>query len=175
LDIVRHFGDSSTGIGALGFSGSAFLIQLITFILAYFVLRRYAFGPILEAMRRRKETIDQGVQLGEQMKKEKAELEAKVDSELHAARVEADKILGEAHTSGRQAIQAAEEAARIKADGILASADDRIKQDTALASKRLKNELSGLVGEATEAIIHEKLDVKKDASLIDRALKRGEA
>lgn len=126
-------------------------------------------------MDQRRKTIEEGVTLGEQMKKDKAELEAKVTAALHEARVQADKILAEAHSTGRQAIQEAEDAARIKAEGILASADERIKQDTTLARKRLEKDLAGLVGEATEAIIHEKIDIKKDASLIERALKQVEA
>lgn len=166
------FGQSSSGLGALGVSGSAFVIQLITFILAILVLKKWAFKPIIKLLNERRNTIDQGVQLGEQMRRDKAELEAKIASTLHEARLAADKILAEAHGVGRQAIAEAEEAARTKADGILAAASDRIEQDTTLARKRLEKDLAGLVGEATEAIIHEKVDVKKDAALIERALKQ---
>ena len=38
----------------LGVDGKAFVIQLITFVLAYLVLRRYAFGPILKVLRERR-------------------------------------------------------------------------------------------------------------------------
>jgi len=44
LQIISVFGEtSSSGLGALGISGQALLIQLITFGLAFLVLRRYAF------------------------------------------------------------------------------------------------------------------------------------
>src|SRR5258708_7817319 len=88
-----QFGDSSSGLGALGFDATAFLIQLITFVLAYLVLRRYAFGPIIKVLRERRETIEQGVKLGEQMQREKVELEAKVEQSLHEARQQADAII----------------------------------------------------------------------------------
>ncbi|HTB49018.1 MAG TPA: F0F1 ATP synthase subunit B [Verrucomicrobiae bacterium] len=169
--LLTHFGASSTGIGALGFSGQAFLIQLITFVLAYLVLRRYAFGPILDVMRRRRETIEHSVKLAEQLKNEQIELDKKVEKELHKARQEADAIISSAQDSGRQAIHEAEDKARDKAAGILKEAESRLVQDTARARKQLEGELVGLISDVTEAVIDEKVDAKKDAALIERALK----
>jgi F-type H+-transporting ATPase subunit b len=172
IHLLTQFGaEQTSGLGALGVDGKAFLVQLITFGLAFLVLKKWAFKPILKVLQDRRETIEKGVALGEQMQKDKAVLEAKIVDSLHEARVQADKIIADAHNAGREAIQNAEEAARTKAEVVLAQAADRIKQDTGLARKRLEGELAGLISEATEAIIHEKIDVKKDAQLIDRALK----
>jgi F-type H+-transporting ATPase subunit b len=171
--LVAQFADSTSGIGSLGINGKALIIQLVTFVLAFWVLQHWAFKPILRMMNERRKTIESGVALGEQMKQDKAALEAQIAEALHTARVDADKILADATASGRQAISDAEAAARTKADAILAAAAERITQDTSLARKRLEKDLAGLVSEATEAIIHEKVDAKKDAGLIERSLKRG--
>jgi F-type H+-transporting ATPase subunit b len=165
------FGDSTSGIGALGVDGKAFVIQLITFGLAYLVLRRYAFGPIMRVMNDRRDTIEKGVKLGEQMQKDKAKLEAEVEKTLHDTRAKADAILSDAQDAGRQAVREAEEKAKQKAAGILASAEDRIVQDTKRARKALEKEIVGLVSEVTEAVIEEKVDGPKDVQLIERALK----
>jgi F-type H+-transporting ATPase subunit b len=163
--------ESSSGLSALGLDPTAFLIQLITFVLAFLLLKRYAFKPILKVLNERRETIEQGVKLGEDMRKEKAQLEEKIDKQLHEARQKADEIISAANDSGRQAIREAEEKAKLKADGIIQSAETRIVQDTARARKQLEKEMVQLVSEATEAIIEEKVDSKKDAQLIERALK----
>lgn len=168
---LTQFADSSSGIGALGIDGKAFVIQLITFLLAFWVLKRYAFTPIIKVLRERRETIEQGVKLGEQMRQEKAALEAKVEKALHEARQQADGIIASAKDSGRQAVAEAEEKARNKAAQIVKEADDRITQDTARARQALEKELVGLVSEATEAIIDEKVDAKKDSVIIERALR----
>ena len=168
-----QFADSSSGLSALGIDGKAFIIQLVTFVLAFLVLKKWAFGPIIKFMDRRRATIEKGVELGQQMQREKAELDAKVEETLHQARVEADKIISEAKTTGRQAVQEDEEAARKRAEEILEANKERLTLDMAQARKRLEKDIAGLVGEATEAIIHEKVDTKKDAALIDEALKRG--
>lgn len=169
--LLTHFGAGSSGIGALGFSGQAFLIQLVTFILAYLVLRHYAFGPILKMMRQRRDTIETSVKLAEQLQKEQVELEEKIEKTLHETRQKADDIIAEAHDAGRQAIREAEDKARQKATAILSEADSQVVQDTARARKQLEKELVGLIADTTEAIIEEKVDTKKDAQLIERALK----
>lgn len=172
---LTTFGEtSSSGIGALGVDGKAFVIQLITFALAFLVLRRYAFKPILKLLNERRETIESGVKLGEKMQKEQAAMEAKVEETLHQARQEADGIIAGAQGTAREVVRQAEDKARDKADDILKSADARIVQDTARARKQLEGELVGLISDATEAIIEEKVDAKKDAALIERAM-RGRA
>ncbi len=175
VQLLTNFGASSSGLGALGFDGQAFVIQLVTFVLAYLLLRRYAFGPILKILRERRETIESGVKLGEQMQQEKAELAGKVEKALHEARQEADDIIAGAQDSGRQAIREAEEKARAKAEGIVAEARQNITQETARARQQLEKEMAGLVADATQVIIEEKVDAKKDAELIERALKRKQA
>jgi F-type H+-transporting ATPase subunit b len=167
------FGESSSsGLSALGVDGSAFVIQLITFILAFFVLRKYAFEPILAVLRERREKIESGVKLGEEMQRERAKLANEVEAKIQEARAEADGIIAGAQDNGRQIIREAEEKARDKAEGIIKAAESRITQDTARARKELEKELVGLVADATEAIIDEKVDARKDAALIDRALKQ---
>jgi F-type H+-transporting ATPase subunit b len=174
---LTTFGEasSSSGLGALGVDGKAFLIQLTTFVLAFLVLRRYAFKPILKVLQERRETIEGGVKLGEEMQRERAKLEDEVSATLHKARQDADAILSGAQDSGRQAIREAEDKARDKAAGILKEAEARIAQDTARARKLLEKEMVALISEATEAIIDEKVDAKKDSALIERALKEGRA
>lgn len=175
LTALTQFGDGSTGIGALGIDGKAFVIQLVSFVLAFLVLKKWAFGPIVRMMEQRRQTIEEGVTLGEQMKKDQAALEAMVAEELSKARSQADGIIAEANDTSRQVVREAEDKAREKAAGILTEAEGRIASETARARKKLEGELVGLISDATEAIIGEKVDAKKDAQLIEKALKGQEA
>jgi F-type H+-transporting ATPase subunit b len=170
LNLIAQFGDSGSGLSSLGLDGQSFLIQLVTFIIALLVLRRWAFKPIIRIMNERRDTIEKGVSLGQQMEKDKAELEVKAEKILHDARNEADKIVAEAQEASRQSIREAETQAKDKAETILESAQDRIKQEAAKAKKQLEGEIVGLVSEATEALVREKVDAKKDASLIEKFL-----
>lgn len=162
---------SSSGLGALGIDGKAFIIQLVTFLLAFLVLKRWAFGPIVKIMEQRRKTIEEGVSLGEQMKKEKAALEVKVEETIAKARTEADGILAEANDAARQTVREAEEKAQQKAAIIIKEGEERASAEMVRARKKLENQIVGWVSDATEAIIGEKVDAAKDATIIDRALK----
>jgi F-type H+-transporting ATPase subunit b len=168
--LFTQFGDSSSGLGALGIGVQPFLIQLGTFVVAFLVLRQWAFKPIIKALKERRETIEKGVQLGEQMKKEQAEMEEQVAEALHKARAQADDIIAAAQVLARDKLRAAEDAATKKAENLIDSAKNRIAVDTARARKELERDVVGLIAEATEAIIDEKVDAKKDAALIEKAL-----
>lgn len=170
---LNHFAaeSSATGIGALGFDGKAFLIQLITFVLALFILKKYAFGPISKIMLERRQTIEAGVKLGEDMRKERQKLSAEVDEQLHKARKDADGIIANANDAARQTVREAEAKAHDKADAIIAEAKTRTEQDVVRARQQLESEIVSLISDATETIIDEKVDSKKDAALISKALK----
>lgn len=175
LSKLTNFGTSSSGIGALGVDGRAFIIQLITFLLAFFILKRYAFGPIIKLLQERRETIEQGVKLGEKMKKEEAEMEAKVEKALRDSRVKADEIIANAQDAARSTIREAEDKAKDKAAGILKSAEESISQETIRARAKLEKEIVGLIAETTSAVIKEKVDAKQDGVLIERMLKEQQA
>lgn len=168
---LTQFADSASGLGSLGIDGKALIIQLVTFVLAFWVLQHWAFKPIVKMMERRREIIEKGVHLGEKMQKEQAALEEKVVKTLHEARNAADGIIAEAKSQGRQTVQEAEAKAKEKAEGIIAAAEERIQLDASRARRQLEHEIVGLISDATEAIINEKVDSQRDAALIDKAMK----
>jgi F-type H+-transporting ATPase subunit b len=167
-DII--FASSSSGIGALGFSLSSFLIQLGSFLIVFLILKRWAFKPIIKLLKERSDLINDGIQLGESMNKKKNELEQTIENELSKTRAQVDKIIADTHQQSRAMLIAAEKDATKKAGLIAEDAKQKLARDVNRARDKLKTELVGLVSDATEAIIGEKLDAKKDAKLIDKAL-----
>jgi len=171
--LLTNFAETSSesGLGALGVDGKAFIIQLITFVLAFLILKKYAFKPIIKVLTERRQIIESGVKLGEEMQKERAKLDYEVEKTLQEGRKKADAIIASAQDTAKETIREAEEKAKTKAAGIQKEAESRIAQDTARARKQLEYEIVNLISDATEAIIEEKVDAKKDAALIDKALK----
>lgn len=165
------FADSSSGLGTLGFSSSAFIIQLITFVLAFWVIKKFAVTPIVKMLNERRKAIEDGVSLGEKLRQEAQEMEEKVSKELSAARIKADEIIDEAKETARSAVKAGEEDAVKKADEIIEDARNKTKQEIEAAKIKLEGEIANLVVDATEVLTKEKIDVNKDASLIDQAIK----
>lgn len=160
-----------SGFAALGFDLTAFLIQLVTFLLVFYILKRFAFGRVVEMLERRRKTIEEGVALTTKMQEEKAKLDKEVSKQRAEARKEADRILADGHSQAAEIIKAAEESAQEKADNIMSDARQKIEDETARARRNLEKEIVGLVINATEAVTREKLDADKDRKLISDALK----
>lgn len=170
--LFTHFSDEASGPAALGISGQAFVIQLLTFLVVFLILKKWAFGPIIKLLNNRREVIENGVTLGEKMRAEEAKLEDMVAQKLHETRRAADKLLADADTEAKQKIQAAEDMARKRADGIIKDAAEQTKHAVERERKKLEQEAISLVSEVSEAVIGEKVDAKKDAAIIDKALQK---
>lgn len=157
----------------LGLSPTAFLIQLVTFVLIFFLLKRFAFTPIVKLLDKRHEVIETGVKHGLEMEKEKNQLQKDADKVVREARHAADKIIGDAQKEGREIIRESEKSAVSKIEHMYKDAEARINEESEQARRKLEKEITGLVAEAAEAVVEEKVDAKKDADLIDRAIKKG--
>lgn len=163
--------EAGSPLAALGVDGKSLLFQLITFALAFLILKRFAFKPITKMLAERRKVISDGIMLGEQMEKEKAGLDEKAAAVLREARHEADKIISIAQKESRELIVVAEKNAKTKVEAIMRDADERIGEDAERARRALESDIVSLVSEATEAVVHEKVDTRKDAEVIDKALK----
>ncbi|MCA9330570.1 F0F1 ATP synthase subunit B [Candidatus Saccharibacteria bacterium] len=157
--------------GILGLSASAFVIQLVTFIFVFALLKKFAFNRIVRMLDERHKTIDDGVRMGLRMEEEKAKLDEDVAKTLRGARAEADDIIAAAQKESRETVREAEKAGQRKVDSMIADAEVRIEEDAKHARDRLEKELVGLVSEATETVVGEKVDARKDAELVKKAMK----
>ncbi|MGH9857094.1 MAG: hypothetical protein ACRD4B_04530, partial [Acidobacteriota bacterium] len=79
--------------------------------------------------------------------------------------------IANAHKEAREIVRESEKSAQRKVDTMVSDAEVRIKEETERARRGLEKDIVGLVSEATEAIVEEKVDPKKDAELIEKAIK----
>lgn len=175
FDLIKIFGteeaDSASGIAALGFDAKAFIIQLITFLIVLFVLKKYVFGRVVELLEKRRETIEKGVELTSEMVAQKEKLDKEVEKILANAREEANEVLSRTQDQANIMIKDAEETAKAKVDNMIKEAKVKIDDETSKAMRKLEKEIVDIIVEAIEIVTSEKLDAKKDAVLLAKALK----
>lgn len=159
-----------SGFAALGFDFKAFLIQLITFLLVFYILKKYVFGRVVDMLETRRKTIEDGVKLSAEIKSEREKLESNIADAHKEAREEANKLMAKTRDQADSVIREAEESAQTKVDKMIVEAKNKIEEETQKARRALEAETVGLVIRATEAVSREKLDDKKDATLIKDAL-----
>lgn len=175
LNVPIYFAEASEAAkdsgGILGINLESFIVQIITFVLVFVLLKKFAFDRIVKILDKRYQVIDEGVRHGQQMQKEREKLEKETAKVVREARHSADEIIGHAQKDAREIVRAAEKSAHKKSESMLKDAEARIVEEAQQSRRKLEKEIVGLVSEATEVVVHEKVDAKKDADLIDKAIK----
>jgi len=170
IQLVAATGEEPEGIAALGIDPLAILAQAATFLLLFFLIKKYALSSIVDTLEKRRKTIDDGVRLGREMESEKERLQQTIADEIHKARLQSDEIIATTKEESAVMIRQAETTAQDKAEGIIRDAHAKIEEDISKARAGLEKDIRELVADATAVILEEKIDAKKDAGLIERAL-----
>lgn len=170
IQLMGSTGEEPQGIAALGIDPLAILAQAATFLVLFFIIKKFALDKIVATLEDRRKTIDSGVRLGREMEAEKERLSEEISQELHKARIEADKIVATSREEAASILHDAQEASQRKTDALLADARAKIEEDILKARTLLEQDVLELVAEATAIITEEKLDAKKDMSMIERAI-----
>lgn len=163
--------ESAEGIAALGIDPIAIVLQLGTFLVLFLVLNKFGLNKIVASLKERRDTIDEGLKNAHEIEAQKEKLVLENEKVLKAARTEADGIIGKSQEEAGAIIFEAQAKAQKQAEEIVEKAKAQAGEEQEKARKELKSELLGLVSQATETVLDEKLDDKKDQELIAKALK----
>lgn len=155
----------------LGIDWRLFVAQGVNFLVLLFVLRRYAYRPMLEFLEKRSQRIEQGLKDAEAAQVKLAEMEASEKKILASARDEARVIINTAEASAKQrdALRLMETEAKVKHS--LDEAMVKIEEEKKKMLLEVRQEISAVALLAVEKILKEKVDAEKDAQLIEKMLK----
>lgn len=150
---------------------SNFFIQLIAFGILYWLLKRYAFGPLFSIMEKRRELVKEQLDSAESSRKEAQRQVEEQKQALAQARKEAYDIIEQAKaTSSKQAEEivhaAKSEATRLKDEAVK---DIESEKNKAIAA--LRSEVSGMSVKIASKIIEKQIDEKSQEQLVDQYLK----
>jgi len=144
----------------------------LSFLIVFALLRKFAWGPILEGLRSREEGIASALDAAKEAKEEMARLQASNQDLLKEARAERDAMLKEAKEIREKTIASAEQDAKVKADAILAKATAEIQNEKNAAMADLKNQVATLSLDIAEKVLRSKLsDDSAQKTLVDDLVK----
>lgn len=155
----------------LGIDGKLLLAQMVNFAILLWVLKRYAYKPMLAMMDERSSKIEKGLKDAEQAGEKLREIEEKEKEVLAAAKAEAKKMIIDAEESAKKRDEAklAETEERVKK--LLADAEGKMTDDRAKMLADAKAELAETVVMAVEKILREKVDAVKEKEMIENAVR----
>ena len=144
---------------------------LVSFIALYLILRKFAWGPILGAVKEREESIKQALDAADNAKKDMENLKADNEKILNEAKIERETMLKEAREIKSKLISDAEEEAKIRAKKMVEAAKTAIQNEKNSAMNELKNTVVDLsVGIAEKLISEELADKDKQLKMIEEIL-----
>ena len=154
------------------FSFGLFFWQLFIFIGLIFLLRKFAWKPILDAVNQRETSIKDAINLAEEAKKEMTSIQEDNQKILKEARAERDALLKEARFNGADIVAQAKGEAKAEADKIIAQAQESIQNEKRAALHELKNQVAQISLDIAEKVIESELDSKdKQSKLVNQLIK----
>jgi len=156
------------------FSLDLFVKQTILFLALIFLMVKFAWKPILNALNDREEGIKNALDSAEKAKLEMQNLQADNEKLLKEARVEREALLKEAREIKNKMIEDAKEEAREEANKLVAQAQASIATEKKAAIADLKSQVANLSIDIAEKVVREELSNKdKQIKLVESML--GEA
>lgn len=156
--------------GAVALEWGSLLIQAIVFLLLLLAVRKFAMGPIVAVMEKRRQHIENEITTAERSRKEAEALLAEQRRVLDEARLEAKSIID------RATKQASDEAAKIVADAqaaaerLKADASAELAREVEKAKAELRDQMTGLSVLLASKIIEKELDEATQKATIDKFL-----
>ncbi|NCI45478.1 F0F1 ATP synthase subunit B [Sediminibacterium soli] len=142
-------------IGLVFWATVAFLILLI-------VLGKFAWKPIMNAIREREQGIEDALARADKMKAEMAAMQNENEQLMAQAREERATMIKEAKEQTLKMISDAKDKAKAEYDRIVTEAQATIAQQTNAALTEVKNQVGGLVIEVSEKILRRELANKAE-------------
>ena len=153
------------------FSIGLFFWQSLVFLLLIFLLRKYAWKPILNAVNEREQSIEGALKAAEKARQEMESLQASNEAILKEAREERERILKEARDMKNNIVAEANETAAAEADKTVAAAKAAIEAEKAAAVAELKNQAAVLSIEVAEKVLGQELSAEnKQTAMISKMI-----
>jgi F-type H+-transporting ATPase subunit b len=153
------------------FSMGLFVWQTVLFVTLIFLLKKYAWGPILSSIEDREQGIKDALDSAQNARQEMETLSADNQKILQEAKIERDSILKEAREMKESIISEAKSAASTEADKVIESAREQIQTEKLAAITELKNQVANLSIDIAEKVLKSELaDKQKQKEFVEAAL-----
>ena len=146
--------------------------MVVTFLTVLFILKKFAWKPILSALSEREKSIQDALDNAKKTKEEMTALKADNERLIQEVRGERDKMLREARDTKDAIIAESKSKAQAEANKILAAARETLNMEKNAALTELKNQVASMSIEIAEKILrHELSNDEKQKALVENLIK----
>jgi F-type H+-transporting ATPase subunit b len=143
---------------------------LLVFLISLYLLGKFAFPRIQEALDRRQKAIEESIDAAERTRREADQLLAEYRERLSEARSQADEIVARARKTGEASEAESLAEARRKREEMLEQTRREIQAETRRAIQEIRKEVADLTVLATEKVTRKSLKPHDQKRLVEEAL-----
>jgi F-type H+-transporting ATPase subunit b len=144
----------------------------LSFLILLFILKKYAWKPVMKALKEREDRIAGALKEAEKAREEMLQLTFSNEQLLKEAKEERDMILREARKIRESMLAEAQEKAQTEANRILENARENLHYEKMAALTELKNQIAILSIEIAEKMLGDELDMDgRRKQLMEKLLK----
>ena len=153
------------------FSLGLFFWQTLIFVGLIFLLKKYAWKPILSAVNEREASIKDALEAAKEARSEMESLQSDNQRILKEARAQKETLLKEARTIRSEMINTAKVEAQSEANKILSQAQEAIQNEKRTAVNELKDHVSSIALDIATKVLQTELESKdKQMQLVSKLL-----
>jgi len=154
----------------LSFDPGLFMWTIITFLIVLAILKWKAWGPLMNALDKRAEDINNALSAADRAKEDAEKASQDYEKLVQKAHSEAQQIIADSKVAGERVKNDIESAAKEKAEEMIGKAKAQIEAESQKAIQEIKSSVVELSIEAAEKIIEKNLDSEDNRNLVNQTL-----
>jgi len=152
---------------SLGFEFPKFLWQLVNFLILLFILKKFAYKPMLNMLDERKKSIEDAINNAETAKNEAEKLRKEYESRLAEAKQEAQEVIAKATKLGEEMKKEIITNAQNEANKAIQRAQEEIAIEKDQAIAALRDEVATLAVMAAGKVLGKTISVEDHKKLVN--------
>ncbi len=158
-------------LGNIGFDWRVALANIVNFLVIFFILKKFAFGPIRKMLSEREGKIREGVENAT-----RAQTALTMAGEEHKRIVagadrEANDIIAKASVNGEGIIESAKDRAQTEAESILEKTRVKLDRERKEMERAVNEKIADVVLMGVEKVLREEIDQERGEKIIRNMLK----
>src|SRR3989344_881484 len=156
MEIIKNFGVNPILLAA----------QIVNFLIVFFILKKFLYKPILDLLKKRRITIQEGIQQAEKAREKLEKVIIEEKNILQSAQMTAKKIIEDAKQESIVITKQMNDNAKKQTERILNLAKDQIARESLQTEKRLAVNTSRLAVTFLKKALEEFFSQKEQKEVI---------
>lgn len=158
-------------LNTFGVDWKLLLTQMLNFAILFYILKRFAYGPVLEMLQKRKEIIKKGLEDSAKAEKSLLEAEQNADELKREAKIQANEIVNEAQNEAWSFSTKTKNEALAEKSKIVESAQGEIEVLKQRNEKIVKDKAVDHIISGIKSILGEEITPEMNSRIVSKLTK----